>query len=208
MRTIAFAAAVAALAAPATLIAQMPHGEQQARQDVAMMHVNLAGTMGQLSPTLLLSLRETLDLTDLQVARLEELQARASEECQTHASAVEPLMRQAIEALGGGEPDLERYRSALERLADAQVEMQIARLQLAERALAVLTPEQRADVHRGLRVAGGMMRGMTEQMMQGGMMQGGMMHGAMMRGTMGAGMMGMMGTFRLQVCPAMPHMGG
>ncbi len=77
---------------------------------------------------------------------------------------------QVMQALKGDEPDFSAYETALKELAGHHVNMQVGMARASQRALEVLSPEQRSNVRYGMRL----MREMRSTgMMQGTEMMGG-----------------------------------
>ncbi len=142
-------------------------------------------------PGMILRQKEALNLNESQIQRLEALEDQLAEARETHMKEVPPLRTQAMEAVKGEKPDLSNYESALKKLAEHHVRMQVEQARFSQQALDVLTPEQRSNVRYGMHLMREMMGG---RMMQGGVIQGGMMQGGMM----GAGGCPMMGEMQKQ----------
>ncbi len=156
--------------------------------------MGMMGQMGMMAgpgPAFILKQKEALNLSESQVQRLEALQKEQAQAREAHMKEVAPLHKQAVESLQGDKPDLARYESALKKLAEHHVKMQVEAAQLSQTTLEALTPEQRSNVRYGMRL--------MQEMMGGGMMQGGMMMQG--GGMMGGGMMGSI------PCPMMGEMG-
>lgn len=183
--------------------AMMPQGQQgsmmrEGCEPGMMMGMMGMGMMHGPGPAAILQQKEALSLAEAQVERLQALATRVAEARESHVTQVAPLRQQAMEAMQGDQPDLTRYQTALEKLAEHHVAMQVEMARAAADAMAVLAPEQRSNVRYGMHLmremmgagpmGGGMMGG--GGMMQGGMMQGGMMRGAMLGGGMMMGSTG------------------
>ncbi|MEX2465528.1 MAG: Spy/CpxP family protein refolding chaperone [Gemmatimonadota bacterium] len=105
-------------------------------------------------PAMILRMREALDLTEDQVARLEEIRS-GQEGQQPHMDAAMQAHREAAEALTGDAPDFETYEASIREAADAMVRMHVEAARAAVAAREVLSQEQ----HETLRGIGmGMMR--------------------------------------------------
>lgn len=115
--------------------------------------------MGRPGPGLVLSQKDALSLNESQVERLQALEKQVAETREALVQQIPPLQEQAQQALRGANPDLSRYESALEKLAERQVKAQVEAARLSQQALEVLTPEQRSNVRYTMRMQGGMMRG-------------------------------------------------
>jgi Spy/CpxP family protein refolding chaperone len=169
---------VGALSVPGAALAQgqHEHGDDE-KESRGMMGQGMMkqGMMGQgmmsgRGPSMILKQKEALELTEAQVQRLEALQKELSETREAHMKEMSPVKKQVGEALEGDKPDLSSYESALKKLADGHVRMQVDMARFSEQALEVLTAEQRSNVRYGMRLKQGMMCG---EMMQGGGMMGG-----------------------------------
>lgn len=99
---------------------------------------------------------------------------------------MQPIHERMVAALQGEPPDLGAYGAALREMADEMVRMHLQLARTAQDALAVLTPDQGANVRYGMRLMQEMhgRRGMEGMMGMGGMegcpMMDGMMEGGMM----------------------------
>jgi hypothetical protein len=168
-----------ALALPGALAGQEHrerHGQMEEGQGAMMMRMGQehgmmgVGMMMQPGPDFLLEQKEALKLSDEQVQRLQQLESELSAFHQAHMSQVMPLRQRATEALHAERPDLDAYASALEGWAAEHVKMQVAMARYWQRALAVLSDEQRSNVHFGLHLMHQMRGEMGEGMMRGGTM--------------------------------------
>lgn len=152
---------------------------RQGHPMMGMMGIEM-GMWMQPGPRFLLDQKSTLDLSGDQVQQLERLSADWSTTRESHADRVSQLRRQVAETMSGDQPDLGKYQSALQSLANEYVAMQVESARYSEKAVAVLNDNQRSYVHFGML----MMRQMDENMFQYGQM---MMEGGMTRGvTMGS----------------------
>jgi Spy/CpxP family protein refolding chaperone len=141
------------------------------------------GMMGMMSsfgpsPSLILKQKEALKLTDSQVTQLEAIKEDIGKARAAHMERAQPLKKQLTEVMKGESPDLSKYESALKKMAEEQVKMQVAMARFSQKALNVLNAEQRSNVRYGMHL----MRGM----MGGGMMKSGG-QGCPMMGSMGGG---------------------
>ncbi len=167
---------VGAVSVPGAALAQGQHehgdDEKESRDMMGqgMMGGGMMGMMSSRGPSMILKQKEALELTEAQVQRLEALQKEVSEAREAHMKEMSPVKKQVGEALEGDKPDLSRYESALKKVADGHVRMQVDMARFSEQALEVLTAEQRSNVRYGMRLKGGMKCG---EMMQGGGMMGG-----------------------------------
>ncbi len=139
---------VGVLSSPGLSLAQQHHPEGRDEQT----RPGMMGMMAGPSPSLILRQKEPLNLTDSQVERLEAIQKEVTGARESHMAQVRPLHMQAMKALEGDEPDLAGYESALKKLADHHVSMQVEMARFGQRALEVLTPEQRSNVRYGVRL--------------------------------------------------------
>ncbi len=172
------------LAFPGLILAQGHQAqEEQAQPGMMGMAQGMMGMMTCPSPSLILKQKEALSLTESQVERLDAIQKEATEAREAHMGQVRPLHMQAMKALEGDKPDFSAYETALRKLADHHVNMQVGMARASQRALEVLSPEQRSNVRYGMRL--------TREMRGGGMMQGTEMMGGpecpMMGGKGGSG---------------------
>jgi hypothetical protein len=200
MKTRIFALAIAGmLALPALLSAQGAQQHGHMGQGMApqgrMMNEGWEGPMMgmgmamwlQPGPAFLLGQKDALKLGDDQVQQLEQLKTELSNARETHVDKVTSLRQQVREALSGEQPDLDKYQSALQSLANEYVAMQLERARYSQKALAVLNDTQRSYVRFGMQMMHQMGENMWQygqMMMQGGMTQSGMMRGGMMQGGM------------------------
>lgn len=131
-------------------------------------------------PSIMLERRTALGLSDAQVKSLESLEQAALEARREHMQRMEPIHERMETALQGDSPDMVAYERALRQMADEMVQMQLQAALNGQRALAVLTADQRSSV-RGMDdrqgMGGGMMEGMSGGMDSCPKMQGG--HGMM-----------------------------
>ena len=102
--------------------------------------------VGPFAPALLLRRSERLGLDESQVSQLEEL-AASLKETQTQAlETVNNHRDQLAEAWRAGEPDLDAIRSHASALMTANHTAQLAKLESAVKAKALLTDEQRGRI--------------------------------------------------------------
>jgi len=184
--------AVVAVAPAAVDAQQHDHDADQARAS--------SGTMGTTHmmaymPQRLLSMQESLGLSEGQLSRLQEMADATSE--QSHGHMEEMMLRGqgTCDMLSGDSPDWAVYEDRMEAMADGIVSGHVSMMRRAVEARSVLTPDQIETVAAGMQqgmhggeadpsmMQGGEMQGggMSGGMMQGGMMQGGMMQGGMMQ---------------------------
>ncbi|MFQ5890071.1 MAG: Spy/CpxP family protein refolding chaperone [Gemmatimonadota bacterium] len=116
----------------------------------------MMGTMGP-SAAMILKQKEALELTDSQVQRLEEIQKESAEARGARTARVSALREQLMEVQNGDDPDLSRVESLLTDLADLHVQACMRSLRSGQRAMEVLTPEQRPKVRYGMRMMREMM---------------------------------------------------
>ncbi len=158
---------VGLLAIPGAALAQGHHGRRgqqmmgmgqgQGMMDAGMMQGGMMGMMTGPTPSHILRQKEALNLTAPQVERLEAIEKEMAEAREAHMKAVMPLKEQVTKALEGDKPDLSRYESALKKLADVHVKMQVDMARFSQQALEVLTAEQRSNVRYGMHVMRDMM---------------------------------------------------
>lgn len=118
-------------------------------------------------PAMILSMRETLDLTDDQSDRLEAIQAEYTEAAEPHMPVMLTAHEDARTALDADPPDLGGYERALREGADGMVKAHVAMAVAVAKARDVLTTEQREQLPRlGM---GHMMHRMTGSQMNPGM---------------------------------------
>ncbi|MDZ7780496.1 MAG: periplasmic heavy metal sensor [Gemmatimonadota bacterium] len=111
-------------------------------------------------PTTLLRMRDALELSDDQVARLQELEEAFQEETGSHMNAAMASHEEAARALQGDAPDLGAYQQSLQAAANVMVQFHAAMARAAIDAREVLTPEQRERLNtQGAQMMGDMMRG-------------------------------------------------
>jgi Spy/CpxP family protein refolding chaperone len=115
-------------------------------------------------PASLLRMRDALELTEPQVARLEAIQAEVQTTVQPQRSAMMSTHTAAAQALQGDSPDFDAYQQDLQAAANIMVQAHVAMARAQVEARAILTPDQRERLET---------RGM--QMMQGVMGAGGVM---------------------------------
>ncbi len=109
-------------------------------------------------PTLILRMRDVLDLSDEQVGDLEEIRDRS--QGQSMSETVMQAHSRAQQALAGDDPDFDAYESALRDAMDDMMKMHVEMARAAVEAREVLTEEQRLrleDIGHGM--MGGMMMG-------------------------------------------------
>ncbi len=137
----------------------------------------MMGMMGMMAPhgaQEILAMRQALGLSDAQVQQLRTIAGQASQAARPHMQEAMQAHHAAMQALEADPPDPTRFQTQLQAAANHFVEAQAALARSAVQALAVLTPEQRANVRFAMRLEHArMMQGMGQGMMQG--MMGGMM---------------------------------
>jgi hypothetical protein len=106
-------------------------------------------------PTLILRMRDVLDLSDEQVLSLERIRDRV--QSQPMPNTAMQANSRAQQALAGDTPDFEAYESALRDAMDAMVEMHVELARATAEAADVLTEQQRLRLNE---IGTGMMRGM------------------------------------------------
>jgi len=112
-------------------------------------------------PTMVLRLRDELELTDEQVRSLETIRQEAGRRMEGAMQGMMATHGTAAETLEGDDPDLDAYRRHLESLADMMVEAHVAMARAAVEIREVLTPERRETLgERRLEMMEGMMPGM------------------------------------------------
>lgn len=128
----------------------------------------------------LLAMRQALGLTDAQVQQLRTIADQSAPAVRPHMEAAMQAHHAAMQAMEADPPDVARFQTELQAAANHFVEAQVARARSAVQALAVLTPEQRANVRFAMRLQHArMMQGMSGMGMSG--MQGMRMPGARAR---------------------------
>ena len=134
------------------------------------------GMMAQHGPQDLLALREALALTDAQVQQIMSIAAQARAAARPHFEAAMRAHHDAMQALETGDsPDLARFEAQLKEAANHAVEAQLTLARAGSQALALLTPEQRANVRFAMRLQHArMMQGMMGGMGKMSGMEGGM----------------------------------
>ncbi len=175
----------------------------QGMQGMGGMMGNMMGMMGMMAPQgarEFLAMRAALGLTDTQAQQLRAIADQAEQAARPHMQAAMQAHHAAMQALEAEAPDPARFQAQLQEAATHFVEAQGALARSAIQALAVLTPEQRANVRFALRLQHERMTGA----MMGGMMQGmGGMQGMGMQGMPGMqGMQGMQGMGRRDTAAA------
>ncbi|WP_309673124.1 Spy/CpxP family protein refolding chaperone [Gemmatimonas sp.] len=135
------------------MMAMMMSGGMKAKTDVA---------------SISLSLRESLDVTADQVARLTALQASSQAEMMQHMAAHSAGMRSAAVLTEAAAPDLTAYEAALRAAANHMVLEHLAMARADVEARAVLTPIQRDRLVLARRVMKEMRAGMMAEMMKDG----------------------------------------
>ena len=139
-----------------------------------MMGGMMEGMMAPQGARDFLAMRQALGLTDAQVQQLQTIASQSAEAVRPHMEAAMQAHHAAMQAMEADPPDVARFQTQLESAANHFVEAQVARARSAVQALAVLTPEQRANVRFAMRLQ-------HARMMQG------------MGGMSGMGMSGMQG---------------
>ena len=197
MKTRMLALAVAAtVAVPGLLMAQGQMGGMQhhppssLRMPMGMTSNTMMGMgMVQPVPSFLLEQKDELGLTADQINSLEQLDQQYSQSYQSHLQKMEPLRAQAAQAAQSSDIDLSAYEATLQKLADERVAMQVETARYAQKAMQLLSAEQRSKVTFAINL----MDHLLEDMAAGSMMQGGgtmyghMMHGGMMDSGNGGG---------------------
>lgn len=105
-------------------------------------------------PTLILRMRDVLDLSDEQVRDLEEIQDRS--QGQSMSESVMQAHTRAQQALAGDDPDFDAYESALRDAMDDMMQMHVEMGRATVEAKEVLTEEQRLRLEE---IGHGMMMG-------------------------------------------------
>lgn len=106
------------------------------------MHPGLPG-LGRLGPAALVRFRQQLELTDEQVSRLEALEQPLREAHEQARQTIQEHQRQLREAWQADEPDGAAIRSHMQAIMQAEQQAQLAAVDAALGARAVLTDEQR-----------------------------------------------------------------
>ncbi|MDP2958254.1 MAG: Spy/CpxP family protein refolding chaperone [Longimicrobiales bacterium] len=122
------------------------------------------------SPAALVGAADHLGLTPDQVSRLEALAMSSGESHHAHMDAAMAARQEAAGALGAESADLDAYERELKNAADHMVQAHMAMVRAGLDASAVLTPEQRAELHSGMALMGSMACGMMSEQ---GKMKGG-----------------------------------
>ena len=128
----------------------------------------------------ILDMASALGLTPDQVQRLNGIRERARATSQPHLDAAMRAHHAAMQALAADPADVARYEAQLRETATHYVEAQVALARSGAEAMAVLTPEQRANVRFAERLRH---TRMMEGMMGGGRAMGGMEGMQMQHGT-------------------------
>ncbi len=171
MRTMSvIAIAMTLIAAPAMTQEKHPEAGHDMMQMMAMMQ----GQGGMMAmddgPSMILKLKESLELSNDQVQRLTTLQKSSHAAMQPHMMGAMHAMKAGEKLLGGTAPDLKAYETALR---DAANHMVLARTGMAKadvEARQVLTAQQRDR----LTLAGKIINEMKNGSDKGGMMKEGM----------------------------------
>lgn len=181
MRTI-FAAtiAVALLATPALAQEKQPEARhdmmQMMQSQGGMMEMMQGGMMGMdAGPTMILKLKESLELSEDQVKRLTAIQKSAKSGMQQHMMEGMHAMQGAEKLLEPASPDFGAYEAALRNAANHMVLAHTAMARADAEARQVLNPQQRER----LTLARKVMKEMKDGMMKDSMMKGGMMKDGM-----------------------------
>lgn len=190
---------VTALLATAPAAAQQhghaQHGEKAAGQQGMAGMQHCAHMMGGMTPAMVLSHGDHLDLSAAQVERLEALRDERMAESQAHMQQAMGAQSAAAEMLQDDEPDFGAYEARLRTAADHMVQAHTAMARSAVATRDVLTEEQRESL-----------AGMTARMQHGGMQDGAMQHGGMNHGAMQHGQQGgMHHGMGMMNCPMMGH---
>jgi len=117
--------------------------------------MNMMGT----SPSMLLSQRDVLELTEDQVAQLEELQQKQQGMMQGMHAGMMAVRSQMQDVMAADSLDMDAYRKAVEAMADQMVGHQMQMARFREQVLDVLPPEQREKVRTGMQMMRHMMGG-------------------------------------------------
>lgn len=118
-------------------------------------HGMMAGGPG---PMMLLHQKEALELSDAQVRELEGLHEEMKSAMETARTEIRPLREELEKVSRAEDPDLGRYESLLQDLADRHVQLRVRMARTHRQAMQVLTDQQRAQVRYGMRLMRQMMR--------------------------------------------------
>lgn len=169
----AFMIAVAAglLAGPAT--AQVQQQQHQQMPDTGAMMAQMQAMMPMMTPgpSMILRMREALELTPQQVQRLERIRDSVEQAYEPHAEQAKTALREAASVLESETPDLSRYEAKLLEAANHHVLAHVSRTRGWLQAREVLTAEQRSNVEFGMKVMRQMMAEQVHEAM-GGMRRG------------------------------------
>lgn len=109
----------------------------------------------------ILGMAQALQLTDAQTQQLRTLAEQARTATAPHMQAAMQAHHAAMQALEADAPDVAKYETQLREAANHFVEAQVTLARSVAQALAMLTPEQRANVRFASRLEhAGAMRGM------------------------------------------------
>ena len=114
------------------------------------------GAMGR-GPAMLLAQKDALGLSEEQIARIEAIQEQLAETHRSHMSEMRPLHQELMDAQQADDPDAGRIESLLEDVAQRHVRIHMEMFRLGGEALDVLTPQQRANAHYGMKMMRHMM---------------------------------------------------
>jgi Spy/CpxP family protein refolding chaperone len=152
------------LHAPGTGLEDGPAMRQRMREGRSQMV-----TAGMYTPHWLIARKDMLDLTEEQLSQLEQLDAEAAAVREQAGEALKQSQEQLQEAWKAAQPDAEAIRRYAQAGMEARQEVQLATLEGAARAKALLTPEQQGKLagfvegrRMGMRQRG--MRGQSRQM--------------------------------------------
>ncbi len=123
------------------------------------------GMMGahRLTPAKLLDMREALDLTEDQVARLETTQKSLAELGSEKMRVARGAHEAAALELAADDPDIKAYESALSAAMDSMVQWHVGVAQGAIEARSILTDDQRSLVDSGMTMMRHMMEGVSDE---------------------------------------------
>jgi len=129
------------LHAPGTGLDSGPALRQRMREGRSQM-----GTAGMYTPHWLIARKDMLGLTDAQLEQLEALNADAAAVREQAGEALKQSQHQLQEAWNAAQPDVSAVRRYALAGMEARQEIQLATLEGAARAKALLTPEQQGKL--------------------------------------------------------------
>ena len=100
----------------------------------------------------ILAMGSALGLSPAQVQQLQTIALQAMQAARPHMQAAMQAHQAATQAMEAETPDVARFQTELQSAANHFVEAQVALAHSAVAALAVLTPEQRANVRFAMRL--------------------------------------------------------